>query len=99
MTWRAVSAGTIDSDSRSVSEQARVPRRRRRHRRAQGTALQVEPMKSMLSATRTHLLKLKCDEPLSSFAFKFNLRRYMKADHFRIVLVTGSLDFIIAPLA
>jgi hypothetical protein len=33
-------------------------------------------MKPTLTAPRTKRLKLKCDELLSSFAFKFSLRRY-----------------------
>jgi hypothetical protein len=35
-------------------------------------------MKTVLKAPGTKRLKLKCDEPLSNFAFKFNLRRYIK---------------------
>ena len=34
-------------------------------------------MKPTLKAPGTKLLKLKYDEPLSIFAFKFNLRRYI----------------------
>jgi hypothetical protein len=34
-------------------------------------------MKPALKAPGTDHLKLNCDELLSSFAFKFNLRRYM----------------------
>jgi hypothetical protein len=34
-------------------------------------------MKPKSKAPRTKRLTLKCDEPLSSFAFKFNLRRYI----------------------
>ena len=41
--------------------------------------MQVHPIKSMLKAPGTMLLKLKYDEPLSTFAFKFNVRRYIKA--------------------
>jgi len=33
-------------------------------------------MKPMLKAPGTKRLKLICDDPLSDFAFKFNLRRY-----------------------
>ena len=33
-------------------------------------------MKPVLKAPGTKRLKLKCDESLSNFAFKFNLRRY-----------------------
>ena len=41
-----------------------------------GRAVQVDPIKSMLTALGTKRLKLKFGELLSSFAFKFNLRRY-----------------------
>jgi hypothetical protein len=34
----------------------------------------------MLKPAGTKHLKLKCDESLSSFAFKFNLRRYSVVD-------------------
>jgi hypothetical protein len=36
----------------------------------------VEPMKPVLKAPGTKRSKLKHDEPLSSFSFNFNLRRY-----------------------
>ena len=36
----------------------------------------VDPIKPTLKAPGTKRLKLKDDELLSSFAFKFNLRRY-----------------------
>ena len=38
--------------------------------------MQVDLMKPTLKAPRTKRLKLKYDEPISNFAFKFNLRRY-----------------------
>ena len=38
--------------------------------------MQLDPIKPMLKPPGTTHLKLKCDELLSSFAFKFNLRRY-----------------------
>jgi hypothetical protein len=38
--------------------------------------VQVDPINPTLKALGTKRLKLKCDEPLSNFAFKFNLRRY-----------------------
>ena len=38
--------------------------------------MQVDPIKPMLKPPGTKHLKLKCDGLLSSFAFKFNLRRY-----------------------
>ena len=42
--------------------------------------MQVEPTKPVLKAPGIKLLKLEYDEPLSKFAFKFNLRRYTEAD-------------------
>ena len=44
-----------------------------------GRAVQVDPIKPTLKAPGSGRLKLKCDEPLSNFAFKFNLRRYTQA--------------------
>jgi lipoate-protein ligase A len=38
--------------------------------------VQVDPIKPTLKAPGTKRLKLKYDDPLSNFAFKFNLRRY-----------------------
>ena len=38
----------------------------------------LTPSKPMLKAPEIHGLKLKHDDLLSSFAFKFNLRRYIK---------------------
>ena len=38
--------------------------------------MQVDPIKPTLKAPGIKLLKLKCDKPLSNFAFNFNLRRY-----------------------
>ena len=38
--------------------------------------MQVDPIKPTLKQTGTKHLKVKCDKLLSSFAFKFNLRRY-----------------------
>ena len=40
--------------------------------------MQVDPIKPMLKAPGTERLKLEYDELLSTFAFKFNLRRYTK---------------------
>ena len=42
-------------------------------------AVQVEPMKAMLKAPGTKRLKLTHDKLLSSFAFNFNLRRYIQS--------------------
>ena len=40
--------------------------------------MQVDPVKPTLKPPGTKRLKLKCDEPLSNFAFNFNLRRYIE---------------------
>ena len=40
--------------------------------------MQVDPVKPILKAPGYMLLKLIYDRPLSTFAFKFNLRRYIK---------------------
>ena len=40
--------------------------------------MQVHPIKPELEPPVSKRLKLKCDEPLSNFAFKFNLHRYTK---------------------
>jgi hypothetical protein len=45
---------------------------------AKGRAVQVAPIKPTLKAPGTKRLKLDYDAPLSSVAFKFNLRRYTK---------------------
>jgi len=39
----------------------------------------LTPIKPKLKAPGIKLLKLKYDKPLSDFAFKFNLRRYIMA--------------------
>ena len=44
-----------------------------------GGAVQVDPMRPEFKAPGTNLLTLEYDEPLSTFAFKFNLRRYTAA--------------------
>jgi hypothetical protein len=41
-----------------------------------GKAVQVEPIKPTLKPSGIKRLKLMCDEPISTSAFKFNLRRY-----------------------
>ena len=47
-----------------------------RIQRGRGRVVQAEPIKPTLKAPGTERLKLKCDELLSNFTFKFNLRRY-----------------------
>jgi hypothetical protein len=44
-----------------------------------GGAVQVYSIKPTLTAPGNERSKLKCDEPLSNFAFNFNLRRYTPA--------------------
>ena len=44
-----------------------------------GRAVQVDPIKPTLKPPGTERLKLKCDSQLSTFAFKFNSRRYSAA--------------------
>jgi len=44
-----------------------------------GGAVQVDPMKPMLTGPGAKRLKLECDKPVSSFAFKFDWRRYNMA--------------------
>ena len=46
---------------------------------ADGEAVQVDPMKHILKPPGAKHLKLKCDTVLSTFAFKFSLRRYTTA--------------------
>jgi len=41
--------------------------------------VQVDPIKPTLKAPGSKRLKPNCDELLSNFAFKFKVRRYMKA--------------------
>jgi hypothetical protein len=50
----------------------------RRHSVLQGWAVQAELMNPMLEAPGPMLLKLRCDGPVSNFAFNLNLRRYSK---------------------
>jgi hypothetical protein len=45
--------------------------------------MQVEPMKPKLKPPGTQRLKLRSDILLSTSAFKFNLRRYIKGAHER----------------
>ena len=49
---------------------------------AEVRAVQVDPMKPMLKAPGSKRLKLKCDESLWNFAFKFNLRRHTEVRAF-----------------
>ena len=44
--------------------------------RGHGRAVQVDPIKPTVKAPGIKLVKVKCDEPLSNFVYKLNLRRY-----------------------
>jgi hypothetical protein len=46
--------------------------------------MQVDPIKPKLKPPGTKRLKLNYDEPLSTFAFDFKLRRYTKVEDFGI---------------
>ena len=48
--------------------------------------MQVDPINPTLKAPGTKRLKLKCDTLLSTFAFKFHLRRYIEAKFEHIFL-------------
>jgi hypothetical protein len=52
--------------------------RHRGGRRRQGMAVQAVPIKPTLKAPGPKPLKLKCEERLSTYAFKFKLCRYTK---------------------
>ena len=47
--------------------------------------MQVDPIKLTLKAPVTKRLDVKCDEPLSSFRFNFNLRRYTEGGHLEVL--------------
>ena len=53
---------------------------------AHGRAVQVDPIIPKLKLPGTKRLKLNWDEPLSNFAFKFNLRRHTTAALVRLRL-------------
>jgi len=54
--------------------------------------VQVDPVKPMLKPPGTKHWKLKCDELLSSFAFKFNLRRYIQVEANATVSPPGGMQ-------
>ena len=73
----------------------------RREQDGQGKAVQVDPMKPIWKPPGNKHLKLQCDIVLSTFALKFNLRRYMKVTGIQnmgntvSVLVRGSNKLVI----
>ena len=52
--------------------------------RPPGKAVQVDPIKSTLKVPETKRWNLKYDRLLSKFAFNFNWRRYILAQHPRV---------------
>jgi len=55
-----------------------------------GRAVQVDPIKLVLKAPGTiKRSKLECEEPLSNFAFNFNLRRHTAALPSRPTVAVG----------
>jgi hypothetical protein len=61
-----------------VHEAIAVGRARPRHGPHEGRAMPIDPNKLKLKPPGTKRLKLNCDVLLSTSAFNFNLRRYMK---------------------
>ena len=57
-----------------------------------GRAVQVDPVKPKLKLPGIKRLKLKCHVLLSSFAFKFKLRRYTAVDSVDDVLTSRAAD-------
>ena len=51
--------------------------------------MQLDPINLALKAPGTKRLKLKSDETLPSFAFKFNLRRYTMGDDSDVEILDG----------
>ena len=64
---------------------------------APGKAVQVEPTKSIMNAPGNKRLKLQYGKLLSSFAFNFNLRRYIRVfDHSEQALRGGTRQTLLA---
>ena len=72
--WR----GGAENARDQAADAARGARGRPPRARAQGRAAQADPIKPVLKAPGSLLLKLRCDGPLSNVAFNFNLRRCTK---------------------
>ena len=58
--------------------------------------MQVDPIRPKLKAPGTKPLKLQYDEPLSTFAFKFKLRRYNEV---LCKIVSGTGKSLVAPFS
>jgi len=86
MTWRAIYVGRLSDVAYCdvARQQVGGPRPRRHehlyrgHAVQEGKAVQVDPINPKLKLPDSKRLKLKHDEPLSTVALKFNLRRYRK---------------------
>jgi hypothetical protein len=50
----------------------------------------VDPIKPTFKALGSQRLKLKYDEPLSNFIFKFNLRHYIMAENPELLRANGA---------
>jgi hypothetical protein len=68
MTWREMSASPYERDTTGHQFS---------QSQAKGRAVQVDPVKPKLKPPGTKRLKPKCHVLLLSYAFKFNLRRYI----------------------
>ena len=78
MTITALARGVHGDGDEHLPRAVRSPALQRV--RAQGRAVQVDPIKSTFKAPGSERLKLKYDEPVSNVAFRFSLRRYTKVD-------------------
>ena len=56
--------------------------------------MHVDPIKPKLNLPGTKRLKLKCDELLSTFAFKIKLRRYTKGE---LITLTDAEGTVVRP--
>ena len=65
------------------------------HLRLPGRAVQVDPIKSMLTVPVIKLLRPKFDIPRSSFAFNFNLRRYKQYNSYLDTAATLNVYLLI----
>jgi len=63
-------------------ERETIPAHHHRGIQRHGQAVQADPIKLKMNPPGTERLKLKYDDPLSNFAFRFNLRRYNTAVSF-----------------
>ena len=79
LSWRGFSARTCPTVPQGEAEPGAAAHEAGPGGHDRGRAVQADPIKPTSKAPGTKRLKLICDDPLSSFAYKFNLRRYIKA--------------------